>query len=456
MRRILIVFLFLFPLFIHSQPINFDDYRIENGKKADSSANVFRKILNQQFSSLVTGQSKNMFGSFGAVDINAGEVSFAGSHVSKKTGSVFNVKGSGGISDGFHSIFSNSELNTNISLDLKYHFMSLKKKMLEYDADTADNYNEKINAIQYDFNSKTIDIKNRVDSLNLERKKLKTLKQISDLDDSIKKANDSLKILLFKNECDKNYLLLDSIYNALKELPGSKSQNRNLRNRVLEKLEGLSLETGILGFSYGWFTIGYKVNNNKFKSFNGQLPYSQQVRDTSFVSHAFNFQYSKYYLRAASFNSYFWDIGLNFTYSDNFSSLKKRELSETTEFGTTTGQRKATRTYNVYEGKYNKGKVGLTLYGDLYYFLFKNNIGAFHLNPEYVIVGSEKPVANLYTGFLFAVKSAKTANSVVNFELYYKFLDLFKATDSEYNLFERNNVGLRFAFPISFKYNKID
>lgn len=96
------------------------------------------------------------------------------------------------------------------------------------------------------------------------------------------------------------------------------------------------------------------------------------------------------------------------------------------------------------------------MYGDLYYFLFRNNFAAIHLNPEWVISSEEKPVANLYTGFLVAVKSAKTANAVVNAELYYKFLDLFKTTESEYDLFERNSVGIRFVFPIAFKYNKID
>lgn len=457
MSKYLILIPLFIPVFLIAQPVDFRVYRIENGTRKDSGANAFKKIINQQFSSLVTGQGKNMFGSFGAVDINAGEVAFAGSHVSRSTGSVLNVKGSGGISDGFHSIFSNSVLNTGISLDIQYHFLSLRKRMLEYDADSADQFNEKIDKLEYDFKAKTIEIEARLDSVNLEKKCTKTIKQIADLEDSVKISyKDPSKLPIFRMELEKAKLLLDSVQSALDNLPYYKTLNRNLRNKTLDKLEALGMESGITGFAFGWFSVGYKVNNNKFKTFNGVLPLGLQVMDTSFVSHAVRLQYSKYYLRSQAFKSYFWDIGLNFTYADNFSSLKKKEISETTEYGTVPGQRQVTKKYNVYEGKYKKDLKGLTMYGDLYYFLFRNNFAAIHLNPEWVISSEEKPVANLYTGFLVAVKSAKTANAVVNAELYYKFLDLFKTTESEYDLFERNSVGIRFVFPIAFKYNKID
>lgn len=456
MRILLILHLCIFPAVLFSQPINFSAYKMNNGKRIDSSQTAFKKILNQQFSSLITGQSKNAFGSFAAVDLGASEVSFAGSHVFKKDGTVFTVKANGGISDGFLTLFNNSTFNSNIGLDINLHFLRLNKRMLEYDADSADQFNDKVDKMKYEFDAKNIDINWMADSVALEIKNAKTSKLISNLADSISKEKDPLKQASFKLEREKANLLLDSIKNALINLPLDLTLKRNLRNRILEKLEALSFESGVLGFSFNWWSVGYKVNNNKFKLLNGSLPLAQQVYDTSFVSHAVRVQFSNYYLRAAAFRTHFWDLGAIFEFSDNFGSLKKKELSEIKEYGTIPGQRQATKKYSAYEGTYESDLKGLTLYGDFYYFLFRNNIAAIHINPEWVIKSSLKPVANFYVGFLLTAKSAKTANSVVNFELFYKFLDLFKTTDTEYDLFERNSIGIRFAFPIAFKYNKIE
>lgn len=455
MRKLFCIAL-IFPTYLFGQPINFDAFKMSNGSRVDTDHMMFRKVLNQQFSTLINGQSKNGFGSYAAADLTATEVSFAGSHIFKKDGTVCTVKAEGGVSDGFFAIFNNSTLNTNITLDINVNFLQRRKLMLEYDADSTDAHNAKVDKLKYEFDSRNVEIDYGADKYALQTKLAKTTKLIAGLKDSIAKEQDPVKLSGFHLEKAKANLLLDSLNLALDSLPLDETLKRNNRNKILDKLESLSFESAILGFHLKWWSIGYKVNNNKFKLFDGGLPFAQQVADTSFVTHAVRVQYSDYYVRSAAFKSHFWDIGANFDYTDNFGLLKKKELSENKEYGTVTGQRQSNKKYNVYEGKYERNLKGLTLYGDIYYFLFRNNIAALHLNPEWVIKSSLKPVANVYAGFLLAVKSSKTANAIVNFELYYKFLDLFKSTETEYDLFERNSIGIRFAFPIAFKYNKID
>jgi hypothetical protein len=455
--RISIFFLsLLFPCFLFSQPIMFRNYKMNNGKRIDTNQTAFKKVLNLQFASLINSEGKNGFGSYAGVDIAASEVSFAGSHLFKKDGTVLTVKGAGGISDGFANIFDHSSLNTGISLDINAHFLRLHKLMLEYDSDSADEYNLKVDKLEYDFNVGNLAIECMADSLALETKKVKVNKLIRTLSDSISKENDPLSRASLIYERTVAEKLADSVTHAITDLPLVSTKRRNLRNKILDKLEAMSAETAVRGFSMKWFSLGYKVNHNKFKTFVPSLPLDEQIMDTSFVTHTVRVQYSGYYVRSAAFKTHFWDVGGTFEYSDNFSLLKKKELSETKQYGAVDGQRQSIKKYDVYEGAYEKDLKGVTLYGDFYYFLFKDNIAAIHLNSEWIAKSKLKPLTNLYVGFMLAVKNTKTDTPIVNFELFYKFLDLFKTTDEDYKLFERNNIGIRFAFPIKFKYNKID
>ncbi|WP_336515841.1 hypothetical protein [Pollutibacter soli] len=265
-------------------------------------------------------------------------------------------------------------------------------------------------------------------------------------------ATDDTRIAELTYLVEKASHLCDSIHAAIQNYPYYKTQLRNLKNKTLKQLESLSFQSGIEGFGFGWFSIGYKVNRNAFKLFYPAQLVDQQIADTSFVTHELKLQWSYYRWRPVNFQSFFADCGIAFGYSDNFTKLKKEEISETTEFGTSPGNRKTTKNYTAYKGEYLQDLKKVTLYGDIFWFLFQNNIAAFHVNPEWIIQSKQKPIVNTYLGFLFAIKDSKKESSVVNAELYYKFLDFFKTTETEYDLFERNNIGIRFSFPIQFKY----
>lgn len=414
---------------------------------------MFKKILNQQFSSLVSGQSKNSLGSFADVNIADAQVTFAGSVITKN-GSVFSVAGSGGVSDGFFAIFDNSRLNTNIALDVKYHMLGLSRQWLEYNTDSAARFNSVIDQLEYEYQLKvlqlpgkikqdTTTLHNRLDAVTISRDSVAAL-IAKEPDGSDKKAE---MISAF----GKFSLLRDSIDKALALYPLKSTQERLLRNKTLATLKKLSFESSIRGFSFGWFSAGYKIKNNSFKLLYPSAAYAQQVLDTSFVSHEVQLQYSHYKYAAAAASRY-WNIGAAFGYTDNFSALKKRQVAEKTEYGSVPDQRSSTRSYNAYQGNYQRKLESLRLYGDVFQFLSSQNRLAVHLNGEWEMKKHEKPVGNAYVGLLLALIDSKKDNgAIVNAELYYQFLDIFKTTDTEYKLFERNSIGIRFTFPIKFK-----
>jgi hypothetical protein len=76
------------------------------------------------------------------------------------------------------------------------------------------------------------------------------------------------------------------------------------------------------------------------------------------------------------------------------------------------------------------------------------------MNPEWVLKSDSKPIGNVQTGFLFVFKDTKTDGAIVTAELYYKFLDIFKTSEEDYRLFERNSIGISFSIPLKFNYSK--
>lgn len=411
---------------------------------------VFRKLLNQQFSSLITGQSKNSIGNFASLDLKEPEVSFAGNSIFNN-GSVLTIKASGGITDGLFTIFNNSSLNTKIALDVQFNFLNLKNKSLTYYDDSFRAYQEKENKIYDQYTLKLIDAEQEQGKtlLMLKEQKLKTLQ--AGLTTSLGKEKDALRRDSLAFEIKVLDFKIDSLATAIKNYPlkaDVKDETENLRNIELKKLKP---EIQLYGFNFGWFSVGYKVRHNSFKLFNPSLQPAKQVTDTAFVGHEVRLQYSHYNWSVGAYESFFWLAGVSFSYSDNQTDLSRTEVTEIKNYGVNPDDRTTTRKYSVYTGDYINNQKGVKLFADYYRFLFNENIVAIHTYPELLIRDKTKPLYNIGFGFLYAFKDSKDETSIVNAELYYNFLDLFKSTETTHRLFERNNIGLRFTFPIKFK-----
>jgi hypothetical protein len=424
-----------------------DNYQIKIG----DNGNLAGKVLSQQFSSIVSGQSSTTIGNFASVTPSEGKIDFAGSLIIKNR-SVLTAKASGKATDGLLAIFENSRLNTQISLEVKYHLLNLNKISLSYNRDSGMLNDQKVRKIKYEFDVESLSILKRRSALNLSKKQTTVKKEIDSLTALLKSEKDAAATASIMYEIEKREILGDSISNAIKLMPSELNQLRNLHAKKIAELEKLSIASAVEGFKINWWTFGYKVNNNKFKLFYPSSIFAEQIIDTNFVSHEANIQWSYYSWNSQGFKTFFASLGTTFGFNDNFLSLDKREISETNNYGPTSGARSVSKKYNAYEGTYEKDLVTLKLYSDFYYFLFNNNIAALHFNPEWLIQKNEKPIANCYTGFLLSFKKKDDEKSIVNAELYYQFLDIFKNTETEYKLFERNSVGLRFTFPIQFKY----
>jgi len=347
----------------------------------------FNSLIYKQFSNLITGHSANALGGYASLDLDKGKVNFAPNYLFRN-GNILSMTASGGISDGFFEIFNKSELNTNLSFDLQYNFINRKqKRKLEYD--------------------------------NLEYKDfLEAQHQIMQ-----KYSKDSLEI--------KNNQALSTTSDPLLE----RERMFRLNKKRAEDLTKSSLvNLHIKGFQFGWFSFGYKLSHDAFKTFDPALDFLEQIQKEKIISHEFKAQYSFYRWSADKFRTFFVSAALIYDYQSNFEDLNSMEISEVTQYGSQAGARTTTKKYLAYEGDLIKGQHVGRASVDFYYFLFNNNAMGLHLNPTVRIKESQNPLYNMYMGLIIPFKDKKNERSILNAELYYSF----------------NNIGLRFAFPIDF------
>jgi len=423
-----------------------------------------KRVLREQFTALVTGQSNYSFGNFAAIETKDAAISFGGSVTVDSSANVFNIKISGGASDGVSSLFTNSKINSNVGISLQYNRFINNNKSFSYFHDSFVDHKLKEQEIMNDYKMALIEIQNDSErkkitneKVDLGKKLIKIRSQIkSDVAilmiapqqnlDSLTQRVDSLQHQLAKTE-------LDSIINNqnLVNLPNSVQAEINLNNETSDKLDSNKLQLKLFDFELAWFTFGYGVTNNSFRLFDPSSVFSDQISRKSFLGHEFRIQYANYHWSKARNKTRYFNIGTTYTIANNLNDLDDMEVSDQSQYNSGQSDRVVAKKYNVYAGIYDRHSNYFRLYADYYHFLLKNNPLAFHVFPD-INIKKGKNVSNLGFGILFVFyDQTKDDKSIVNAELYYQIVDLFDANSSGIPLRRRNDIGLRVSFPITFK-----
>ncbi|MTH13938.1 hypothetical protein [Flavobacterium sp. LC2016-01] len=475
MKRFLVFFFILIHSIAHSQENENKTAEIIRTKESLSNEE-FNKIIQTNFSKLITGQSANNIGSYAGVDIEKTEVTFSPTFI-LKNGNIVTGKMMGGISDGMYSIFNNSKLNTNISLEVQYHFLfNNQPKIIYYYKNDLDKQREALQKIDKEYKDALIKIDSSFDKksriiennqLETDNKtadtKIKKLKKLkSDLKDSpIPKVQDS--VTAYRELYDAQITVenikkkqnqakitendsLNKIFNKLKErLKIGNARAERLQENDISKLK-------VAGYRFAWFSMSAKLKNDDFRLLNPQEPYEKQITKDNYVSYEFKTQYSYINLNPSKNDkTTYLTSSLTMKYKSNFNDLKKVEVSQTNLTGTSSNQtRETVEKYFAYSGVYKTGITEINADIDFYHFPFRNSSIGFHLFPNSKYTENLKPVYNAGFGVVFPFIDKKKDKSTINAELYYNAVNIFNSKDSDYSLIERNNIGIRLVFPISF------
>lgn len=473
MKKLLLFFFILSSTAIYSQSVkekplkNKDSIVLQKTNTALSNKD-FNAIIQTSFSKLITGQTANNVGSYAGVDIEKTEVTFSPTFL-LENGNIITGKMMGGISDGTYAIFNNSKLNTNISLEVQYHFLYKKTPRTiyyyqsDYDKNIEDNDkimkdHDKAKAkilASFDNNERIIEN----DKLNTENKTLDA--EIIALNEKLKtpvtSAEKELLTAQIDNKTFKKKQNIDKIaendslnknYKKTKEL----LKIGNIRADKINENDISKLK--VAGYQFSWFSLAYKLKNDEFRLLNPKEIYENQITKDNYISHEFKTQYSYVNLNPTNYKTTYFTSSLTMKYKSNFNDLKKVEVTQTSTIGTSSNQvRETSDKFFAYSGTYKTGITELNVDIDFYHFPFSRSAIGFHIFPKSKYTQNIKPVYNTGFGVVFPFIDKKKDKSTINAELYYNFTNIFNSTDSDYTLIERNNIGIRLVFPINFNLN---
>lgn len=441
------------------------------------SKEKIKQISYLQFSNIITGNSFANFGNYAAIN-STDESLKASFNIIPDDGRVLELEVAGGATEGITAFFSDGELNSKIKAKLSYHWIFTPRRGSHIGYNTLDQ--EKIQSekeeIEHNYEKAILAFELRTDSLDaqLANKKLirdsnKTQKTITKLNrlinteanqskkDSLSYERDVLsrKLKQFKINkisVDQNIeRVTNADYRINTEFNILKKKNDDLIENE-EKLKTVDVES----IDLTWFSFGYGINKDAFKLFDSSLDFEKQIYSESYTSQSISIAISNYRWESHTPNHRFWSLGLKLDYTNNLNTLTSSEVVDTKNISTDP-QREAVNTQKVFIGEYEEDLEQLTIFLDYYHF-FKprpNNAGifAFHFNPKVIYTDGETAVTSVKLGLMIPFKEIKKPTSIVNFELFYEFNDVFNRIENDNSLSDKNIVGLSAAFPLNFLNN---
>lgn len=444
---------------------------------------TIRNLYNTTFSGIVTGQAFSSVGNFASVEINEPKVSFAASIVFKNA-SVLAINGKGGISDNVLSLFTNSKFNSQFEIGAQYEMpLFLKRNKMWFDDESYREYlGKKIQMVQ-DFKKDSFEFRHQkaerfvekqdnalVKSLSSKRKEYTRINDslsniITKIELTLKEGvnptsllktktdlvsvRDSIKFMIFKDSVD----LAANLSRKSFGLINSRALRNDLENKFNQDTAKLKYGIKLFNVCYHWFSFGYHIKTAQFKLFDPNTSYNQQVVKQSGISHEVKVAFSSFRWTDEKFKSHYYNGGASFTYGDNLDELDPVEITDITNYGPNPNDRTSSKKYTAYRGSYKTYLKGIRLFAEYYHFFFNENAVAFHAYTNYKIKDKVQPTLDHGLGIMFSVKNPEKESVIVNVEIYYTFKDVFNALDSDKKFWERNDIGIRFGFPIKYHLN---
>lgn len=411
---------------------------------------TFKKIVNNQFINLITGQTRNTIGNFGSIDFKDATAALNASKITKNS-NVFSINVNAAVSDGFGSIFTNSKLNSDVSAQLRFSFLNPYKRAITYIQSSIVKRDAEISRIRSAATAEKTLLQSKLLFIDAALVKLKADAATLSLQVSLNPADADIASQFAHN----NYVIDSLQFIKARDLNDITAAIKAITEKEATLVKKAKLEIPeITGFSFGWLNIVYKATSQSFRLFDGTAVYNDQVKKDNYVSHRAGIEYNYYKWSAHAGESWFFSLGGALEVANNLASLTKIELNEVANYSSTPGQRTSSKKYNVYTGNYTKDLIGAKFYSDYYKFIFDNNMAAIHLYPQIQLQKNEKAVYSAGIGFMVVFKDQKDEKNknILNAEVYANFLDLTNVRIAKNRLLERNDIGIRFVFPIRFFY----
>jgi hypothetical protein len=451
---------------------------------AQTHASQWRSSLNSSYATLIGADANGSpIGNYASLDPLAGSLAFKGTigigDTKKNRISFLSISAQGDLVNGnFTTAFKNTKLNTNAGIGLEYNFRISRDVAVPFGSD-AERFRldsalimAKEHAVVKVYRAEIAELASKI-SLVGEQKKLIEIqilarkKQLSVLDSLFKNGKD------FKTR-DDAYL---EIQKLLSELP-KMSKNADAAQFQLDSLELLSkssvsdlvtffqkqqraiseekiakIQQGfrMAEYHFFWMTIIAGAGKKDYYTFDASRAFAEQILNPNLTTYKLGFAFNYYFQDNLTKNALMFNLGAQVMKDNNISLLSTQEITQESIYKNLAGDvtRKAIKKYNAYtdESKileYNQ----LNIFSNLYY-LFAEGSTAVHIFPSFFKPKGSSGYLDTGIGLMFSFKDQKKEKSKLNLEAYLISGDTFNSMDSDSELWDRNEFGVRLTLPFN-------
>jgi hypothetical protein len=409
---------------------------------ADIPVKYYSKTFSDSFDNIVVNKklffNKHFITLFGinneapgnvlTIDSKEATLDFKGSIILGKFG-ILNLGLKSGVQNGVSAIFTDSKLNRKVGGDigLIIELSKNKNNTLFYD-----NYLSQLSKYEtYIGQSKQI------------------MKSIEDKRKEIAGSNDKL-VKEVENKIisqEKKNSMLDSLQSIFIQrsswLDELESKNKYKSDSIeLLVYSGLRFQA----YNTSWLSANLGFQNRVFRTYDIAKTYDDQVFKSDYTNVELRFNWNHLHKSELDF-SYYIQAGITVFEKDNLSDLDEISVTNRETSATETSTRIFEEKYAAYKGLYKKGLAGLSFNSDFYPFIKRDPKNLLHIGFEYATNEKQADIQNVIFGY---VKGFKTAAGLFNIEFYYQFRDILNNRASDLSFWQRNEIGLKTSFPLTF------
>lgn len=469
-------------------------------KKENPTTNSFplnnhkiNKITSNFFGNLITSNnSAGVLGNFASLDASSGTFNFQGTIAignmsdtnTKKNISFLTLSGKGDIVGGsFATLLTNSSLNTGAFLTANYHIMLKQPTMVVNSIDVA-NYRlkgyilkeqykrdtskysskssaknkveidqlkakltvliEEIKIIEHTINVSTLSITYKQGNLNtitITEEKQKSIKEINDLEEAIKKLESNLATQ------KKNY---DSTKYAIEDYINLKINEYEKAIKKYKKLEdSLLLTLPIPSLSFSWLTFTGSTGKQNYITYDPTAAFDNQISKKNYQTYEFGISYNFVYKDFERNRIFYLNAGAARLATNNINLLSTKAITDTRKVVNGDITRTVEKKYNAYTDPIITDQ-GLKLFLHTYYMFGKKPSGI-HVFPDVTYQDNKTTIANLGLGYIVSFINTKKDQPLINLEAYFKLKDITDQGSSGIDgVLNRNELGFSFTLPINF------
>jgi hypothetical protein len=195
-----------------------------------------------------------------------------------------------------------------------------------------------------------------------------------------------------------------------------------------------------------WMAIEYNVQSRSFQQFDSSKIITEAFPRAYSTAHRILLKFNNFGV-SKSGRSTFVSLGLGLIIEDNFEELQRRLIEQSVDYDSFSPEIKEPKRFFVHDGEYKNEVVYLALSVNFFLQPFRKSSNAFRFSFDLKSASSQ--FVDVGLGYLMTFKNN------LNLELYGKLNNILNEQFNTSSISIHDNIGIRFAYPLTFRSKEI-